>query len=104
MHRYLVSLILPVLCLTMALGGQAIAGHHDPGYRVACFPASQWDGPAANPEDRPCTVVGVPEEDGSNYVLQQTAADEVGVCILPNPYEERGEYVAQCHRVPSRFH
>jgi hypothetical protein len=85
-----------VLCLAFMAATAEGAGH-DPGYAVECFPAAQW-GPAPDTE-RPCTIVNRPAEDGSVRVIQATASQRLGVCILPNPAEESGSYVARCQRV-----
>lgn len=63
----------------------------------ACFPASEWD---AAQGDRPCVSADPPQEDGSVRIVQGTPRGAVSVCILPNPTEERGRYVARCWRRP----
>jgi hypothetical protein len=93
--------VIAVLVVLVALGcGIAQASNHDPGYRTSCFPKQYWQGGHG---ERPCDVIGQPREDGSNYVLMQTANDEVAICYLPNPKEERGKFVAHCHRTPSTY-
>lgn len=65
-----------------------------------CFPAKLWS--AANPEDRPCTTVRRPAEDGSGDLILGTVGADAATCAIPNPYEERGRFVIHCHRVPNR--
>jgi hypothetical protein len=84
------ALVLIVACLVGL--APAATDHHA---ARACFPASKWD---ANDADRPCVSVDAPQEDGSVRVIQGTASRPLAVCILPNPREETGRYVARCYR------
>lgn len=84
------ALVLVIGCLA----GLAPAATDRPAVR-ACFPASSWDAAQA---DRPCVAAGRPQEDGSVRIVQGTATTARAVCILPNPTEERGRYVARCYR------
>jgi hypothetical protein len=66
---------------------------------LTCFPAESWDGRS---EDRPCDVIGQPEEDGSGFLRLGTVGAAAAACTIPNPYEERGRFAIRCHRVPDR--
>lgn len=67
-----------------------------------CYPAKAWDTGTANPEDRPCTTVMRPYEDGSGDLILGTVGGDAAVCTIPNVFEERGHFAIKCHRVPNR--
>jgi hypothetical protein len=106
---WLVGVALPCLAM-LAIASVAIAC--DGGtvttteHRAAeiCFPAASWGGPGstASAEDRPCDVIGRPQEDGSGSLRLGTVGADAAVCTIPNPYEERGRFAVRCHRVPDR--
>jgi hypothetical protein len=64
-----------------------------------CFPRESWD---ANIEDLPCDILNEPQEDGSGMLILGTLGSDAAECLIPNPYEERGQFVIHCHRVPNR--
>jgi hypothetical protein len=88
------ALVLVIGCLA----GLAPAANEQPAAR-ACFPASSWDAAQA---DRPCVSADRPQEDGSVRIVQGTATTARAVCVLPNPTEETGRYVARCWRLRPR--
>jgi hypothetical protein len=68
-----------------------------------CFPARSWSTAyGASAEDRPCDVLFRPQEDGSTRLVLGTVGADAAVCVVPNPYEERGHFDVECHRVPNR--
>jgi hypothetical protein len=100
---WLICVLMPTLGMCAVAGAAEVAGDSgasEAAYVSSCFPDSAWSGGTASWKDRPCDVLVRPAEDGSVRVLQQTAAYELAECVLPNPREERGRFVAHCHRVP----
>jgi hypothetical protein len=96
---------LVVLAMCDIAAGAEIAGDRgasEAQFVTSCFPDHIWSEPGATApwQARPCDVLLRPQEDGSTRVLQQTAAYELAECVLPNPREERGRFVARCHRTP----
>jgi hypothetical protein len=73
-----------------------------PGVEI-CFPSADWSTAyGASAEDRPCDLLGRPQEDGSSRLYLGTVGADAAVCTIPNPYEERGHFTIQCRRVPNR--
>lgn len=66
-----------------------------------CFPVADWNG-TAPAEDRPCTSVTRPYEDGSGRLTLGTVGADAANCVIPNVYEERGRFAIHCKRVPNR--
>lgn len=111
-RKLLLALALPVVYL-VALGLVLCIGTHAatvPGRYVAteaegievCFPARSWNTGTASYEDRPCDLLRRPQEDGSGRLYLGTIGADAAVCVIPNPYEERGRFAVRCHRVPNR--
>lgn len=69
-----------------------------PGAEI-CFRAADWN---ANPENRPCDIVGRPYEDGSGRLYLGTAGADAAYCNVPNVHEERGHFGVSCRRVANR--
>lgn len=85
-----------------AHGSGIIAATEAPGVEI-CFPVSDWSTAyGASAEDRPCDLLGRPQEDGSSSLILGTIGADAAVCVIPNPYEERGRFTIQCHRVANR--
>lgn len=78
--------------------GSAVFATEAPAVEV-CFRTADWD---ARGEDRPCDVLERPQEDGSGRLTLGTLGADAAVCVVPNPYEERGRFAIRCRRVPSR--
>lgn len=102
--RFTVLLVVLVATYCGAVGACAAvggdSGASEAAYVSSCFPDAAWSSGSASWRARPCDVLVRPAEDGSVRVLQQTAAYELAECVLPNPREERGRFVAVCHRTP----
>lgn len=91
--------LLAVAAVAMASEGGRIVATSQAGAEV-CFPAKSWDAP--NAEDRPCTTVYRPYEDGSGELILGSVGADAATCTIPNVYEERGHFAIQCHRVRNR--
>jgi hypothetical protein len=107
--RYEVVSCVALLCLAIGLlltmpgrseagGAGSVRATEAPAVEV-CFPAADW---SAREEDRPCDLLKRPQEDGSGRLTLGTLGADAAVCIIPNPWEERGRFAIRCRRLPNR--
>lgn len=109
MTKHYVICWVALLAIIGAMFWVATEAHSDTSYVTTekvgveiCFPRETWNPPASSPvteDDRPCDILNRPEEDGSSRLYLGTLANDRAECVIPNPAEERGEFVIHCHRV-----
>jgi hypothetical protein len=92
-----IALALTALSLLGAGHSAPVTATESPAAEI-CFPARLWSS-SASAEDRPCDLIGRPQEDGSGLLTLGTIGADAAVCVIPNVYEERGHFSVRCHRV-----